>query len=86
MPGKILSPQQLQALQAQAQKLQLLRNLQHPETLLQMAAKQNPLLASVMAFGDQRGMSFDAMTEYFLQQNGFDVQAVHQQLAEIGLV
>lgn len=51
-----------------------------------MAAKQNPLLSGLMTFGNQNGMSFDAMTEYFLQQNGFDVQAVHKQLAEIGLV
>ena len=86
MPGKVLSQQQIQIMQAQAKKLSVLQNLQHPETLLQMAANQNPLIANVMNYSKTNGMSYDAMTEMVLQQQGYDVPAVRQQLIDAGII
>ena len=86
MPGKVLSQQQIQAIQAQAQKLSALRNLQHPETLLQMAANHNPMIGNVMQFSKANGMSYDDMTVMALQQQGYDVQAVHKQLLDAGII
>ena len=86
MAGKTLTNQQIQAIQAQTQKLSALKNLQHPETLLQMAANSNPLVSNIMSLGNKNGMDFDAMTEMFLKQNGYDTQAVHQQLVDAGVL
>ena len=51
-----------------------------------MAANQNPLIANVMNYSKTNGMSYDAMTEMVLQQQGYDVPAVRQQLIDAGII
>lgn len=39
-----------------------------------------------MQFSKANGMSYDDMTVMALQQQGYDVQAVHKQLLDAGII
>lgn len=64
----------------------MLNSLRNPESFLQMASSQNPLIAQALSLGKQNGGNYDAITEAILQNAGYDTAAVREQLVEAGIL
>ena len=82
-----LTPAQIEAAIQLKQKLKVLSSMSNPEALLQMCANNNPIVQQFFQIKNQyANMSYDDITATILANNGYNVDAVRQQLLNEGII